>query len=85
MMMFSGRGRKIEKVKHDRVCDQCGSAFSSIDYQECPHCADLSESELKRLLDKRAEERRKQRNLGYKFAVAAGLLIVILIVAAKIA
>lgn len=67
-MMLSHMRRR----KPTRKCERCGLRYP-YDGAHCPHCHDLDDVGLERLLQKSRRERRGGRELGRMLLLAAGV------------
>ena len=66
---------KIARTKSLKLCQRCGLKFAQSD-DKCPHCSHISDSELKRLLAKRAGVR---LGLGKLMWMGALLLVIFIL------
>jgi hypothetical protein len=84
-MSFGGLAAKLATVrrhKHEKPCERCGLYYDHKRYEECPHCAELSDSELEELKARRAAELRGNRKLGWGFFVASLIVLLIILIIA---
>jgi hypothetical protein len=64
--------------KPTRKCERCGLQFSASE-DSCPHCKDLDEYGLGKLVERIQGESQANRNLGILFFSIASILAFILI------
>lgn len=67
-----------------RKCDRCGLSYFLKKYSHCPHCTDLSESELRALVSKVERESAGNAALGRKMIIISAIVIVITVILIRI-
>lgn len=80
-MGMTGLGMAFAHMRHrkpTRRCERCGLRHG-IDAAHCPHCADLSESELHAFKAQIARRRVAARRLGLWFLLGAAAIMVLLV------
>jgi len=69
---------RLKRAMKDRACDRCGLTIS-IDFFKCPHCDGLSEAEINAMLERKKLDGEQERNLGYKLALYACVVVIVLV------
>ena len=62
-----------------KKCERCGLSRVIAEFDTCPHCSDLDDSQLTLLLDQTESDHIKNAALGRKLFVAAVISIFILV------
>lgn len=76
MWQFHRISERLEQRKHQVVCHRCGLLYQKI-LDACPHCAGLTDDEVKQLVTQRA---RFRLGLGKVMMVGAIMIVVLLII-----
>lgn len=70
---------QLQKQGPSEECKRCGLSFLKKQHEQCPHCADLDDNQLKTLLERVERESRGNAALGLKFLLVAFILIVFIV------
>ncbi|MBT2971448.1 MAG: hypothetical protein B6D72_19645 [gamma proteobacterium symbiont of Ctena orbiculata] len=81
-MNFGGllaRAALLKEQMKKKPCKRCGLLYDPKNEATCPHCGDLDERGLEKLLEKREKEFHGNRRLGIWFIVTATVLLVLVL------
>ena len=75
-MSLAGKYILLKQQKKTKPCERCGLHYPYEESETCIHCGDLDEAGLKRLLAQIDSQYQWRKGLGFKFIVAAVLIII---------
>ena len=77
-----GLGLKLGQLLRQgptKKCERCGLSYFTKQFDQCPHCSDLDDSQLKSLLHRIEREARGNSAIGVKFLICAVLLMFLIV------
>ena len=80
-MLGAGLGLKLAHMRNNKPsqeCTRCGLRYT-IDNKNCPHCHNLSDSQLLELKEKISNEHEANKGLGKVFFIIAIAVIALMI------
>jgi predicted ATP-dependent serine protease len=79
MLGLLGSAGRMKRKMGQRPCERCGLLYNPKKKGKCPHCGDLDEQELERLLTRLDRQHKAHRQLGVWFAGGAVVIVLVLI------
>ena len=76
-----GKAAVLCHQRPTRKCKRCGLQHDNASGDKCPHCGNLTDSELSQLQEKLHRESEGEKSLGSYFVVAALILGAIMVLA----
>ncbi len=79
---MAGLGTKLIELNRQgpaKKCERCGLSYFIRHHEKCPHCSDLSESELVELVDAKARGAKRVAFIGRKMFIAAAAVLILLV------
>ncbi len=83
-MLGAGLGMKLAYMRNNKPhqkCTRCGLRYA-IDKKHCPHCHDLSESQLIELKEKISNDHKENHKLGKIFIVVTIIIACLMLLIA---
>jgi hypothetical protein len=72
------RASLLKEQMKKKPCKRCGLLYDPKKEDQCPYCGDLDEAGLASLLERRETEYRANRQLGFRFILAAVFILLII-------
>ncbi len=67
-----------------KQCKRCSLSYFSNQHDKCPHCSELNESELSKLIELKERESEDAAQLGRAMLISAALLLLLLVIVMKL-
>lgn len=78
MLGLGYKGWQLSKQLKSAQCERCG-LYHPKDAIECPHCAQLNESQLEEFKIRLLRQKENSKKLGRKFYLAAVIIVLLMI------
>jgi len=82
-MSFGGLAARAALLKEQikkKPCKRCGLQYNHKELDKCPHCGELDEHALARLLERRENEFQANKSLGFWFLLGAVVLLIVVVI-----
>jgi len=76
---LAGRAALLVGQMNNKPCKRCGLQYNPKKEKKCPHCGDLDDQGLARLLERKESEFQSNRSLGGWFLFAAVVVLVLMV------
>ena len=76
---LAARAALLKEQLRQKPCPRCGLHYDPVKLAQCPHCGNLDERGLARLLEQREARFEANRALSIRFFVVALILLLVMI------